>query len=248
MLKLTTTYLIAVMAVCFDAGTHLYAQDFGAPVRDQALDLSPPDDSELFDTRPDDSELTYEPVQRPRLRETFATPRSNQTQPIRGAYDAPRPQHARAVMAQPRTLTKVERARFEEIGSLRNEIREEKDEKKRAELGETLRTKLGVIFDDDLSERDEELKKLEERVEKLRAAVEKRRKNRDRVITLQVDSVMLAAEGLAFPAIQPEAATTRNGEWELYRPVPVQNAARGRFDQPALPPRTTSPRNRFNRN
>gem|GEM_PF-4111598 len=106
--------------------------------------------------------------------------------------------------AQQRPLTQEERKRFDEVSRLRNTIRKEKDEKKRTELGETLRTKLGEIFDDDLNERDEQLKKLEARVAKLRAAVEKRRKNRDRVITLQVDSVMLAAEGLAFPSMRGE--------------------------------------------
>lgn len=97
--------------------------------------------------------------------------------------------------------TPEQRKRFEEVNRLRQQVRNEKDEKKRTDLGETLRTKLGEIFDEDLTKRDDSLKKLEARVAKLREAVEKRRKNRDRVITLQVDSVMLAAEGLAFPGL-----------------------------------------------
>lgn len=268
MLKLIRYYFIPCLIFCSAANVSVQAQSDSDLFDTQVANAS--DEGGLFDEPPsnrpddvgmfaeadplDDSELPRYRSPRRLQQETgqdgrtqWVDPRNPNTSNHRGPYAVR--QHARVVMeAQQRPLTEEERKRFGEVRELREKIRGEKDEKKRTELGETLRTKLGAIFDDDLSERDEQLKKLEARVAKLRAAVEKRRKNRDRVITLQVDSVMLAAEGLAFPAIQPEAATTRSGEWELNRPVPVQNAPHVRFGQPVLPPPgTTAPRNGFNR-
>lgn len=180
----------------------------------ESIEDAPSDDVGIFDSPPSAEEFLA-PNTDALQRWNGETTRSRQPQQryrARGPFTV----HQRGLVttrAQQQPLSNKERARFGEVTRLRQQIREEKDEKKRTELGETLRTKLGEIFDDDLSERDEQLKELEARVAKLRAAVEKRRKNRDRVITLQVDSVMLAAEGLAFPSIKGGPQTRPNGPW-----------------------------------
>lgn len=112
------------------------------------------------------------------------------------------------VRARQRAVVRVQQV-YEEISAeeiaqkrkwrtLREQIRETSDEVRRKELGNELRSLLESMFDRDLERRDEELQDLETRVQNLRDAVERRRTNRDRIINVQVDSVLLDAQGLSF--------------------------------------------------
>lgn len=114
--------------------------------------------------------------------------------------------HQRAdviLQTEQRLLSEEEVKQLRTVDELKSKIRAEKDEIARATLGDELTVLLETIFDADLTQRDEQLKKLEERVGLLRSVLEKQRQNRDRIIKLQIETVMLDAEGLAFPAAVP---------------------------------------------
>lgn len=96
-------------------------------------------------------------------------------------------------------ISEEEAQRRKEWHELRDKIRQTEDPREREDLGKDLKSVLEQIFDKDLAKRDENLAKLEERVQTLRDAIDRRRANRDRIITVQLDSVMLNAEGLTFP-------------------------------------------------
>ena len=103
-------------------------------------------------------------------------------------------------------LSEEEVKRRKQWHTLRDQIRKSDSQQERERLGKELKDVLEQIFDADLQRRDEQLAKLEERVEELRKAVDRRRENRSRIITVQLDSVILNAEGLNFPGDgRPEA-------------------------------------------
>lgn len=111
------------------------------------------------------------------------------------------------------SIPEEEQRQIREWKTLAEKIKKAPDSEKRVALGNDLRKLLEDLFDADLARRDNELKELEARVKKLRDGVERRRTNRDRIINVQVDSVMLDAEGLSFfdrndftPAIAPATA------------------------------------------
>ena len=86
---------------------------------------------------------------------------------------------------------------------LANQIRQTEAAEERQVLGEELKGVLSEIFDEDIKQREASLAELEQRVAKLRESLDGRKTNRDRIIGLQLDSVLLEAEGLSFPGTPP---------------------------------------------
>ena len=84
---------------------------------------------------------------------------------------------------------------------LRQKVLEAKDEKTRKQRGSDLQKFLESVFDEDLARREKELSKLEARLKKLRDSVESRKTNRDRIIGVRMDSLMLDAQGLGLPGL-----------------------------------------------
>ncbi len=84
---------------------------------------------------------------------------------------------------------------------LRQKVLEAKDEKTRKQRGEELQKFLEGVFDEDLARRENELSKLEARLKKLRESVETRKTNRDRIIGVRMDALMLDAQGLGLPGL-----------------------------------------------
>ena len=142
-----------------------------------------------------------------------------------------------------RKLTKDELERIKEVDSLKKQILGSKDDVARKTLGQELNGLLGDIFDEDLHQRDNQLKELEARVKELRDAIEKRRTNRDRIIGLEVEMVMLRAEGLSFPHYIEPPATGPFGwvEWKSESIPPTSPARQSRQAVPALPRYPTQP-------
>lgn len=104
-------------------------------------------------------------------------------------------QRSRTIPAQ----TREDVERQQKLAMLQQSIRNATGEAERKELGEDLKALLTEIFESDLERRDKSLEELEARVQRLRGAIEKRRENRERIINLQSETIMLSAEGLAFP-------------------------------------------------
>ena len=84
---------------------------------------------------------------------------------------------------------------------LRQKVLEAKDETTRKQRGAELQKFLEGVFDEDLARREKELSKLEARLKKLRDSVESRKTNRDRIIGVRMDSLMLDAQGLGLPGL-----------------------------------------------
>ncbi|MCA9150865.1 MAG: hypothetical protein KDA92_16250 [Planctomycetales bacterium] len=95
---------------------------------------------------------------------------------------------------------------------LANQIRQTEAAEERQVLGEELKGVLSEIFDEDMKQREASLAELEQRVAKLRESLDGRKENRDRIIGLQLDSVLLEAAGLSFPGA-PQAYGQELGGW-----------------------------------
>ena len=93
--------------------------------------------------------------------------------------------------------------RGRQLVELRAKLRSAKDEGARTSLAAQYKSLVAAIFDEDLARREGELKRVEARVQRLRNALEKRKAARTRIIDLQVNTVVLEAEGLSFPAVFP---------------------------------------------
>lgn len=111
-------------------------------------------------------------------------------------------QRARVVFDQvAEPVSKEDLARAKKVQMLRTKVRSEKDDSKRDAAASELKMLLAEIFDADFAERTTELEKLEARVKKLRDSLEKRQAARDRILNVQIDSLLLEAEGLTFPRV-----------------------------------------------
>ena len=94
---------------------------------------------------------------------------------------------------------------------LRQKVLEAKDETTRKQRGAELQKFLESVFDEDLARRENELSKLEARLKKLRDSVESRKTNRDRIIGVRMDSLMLDAQGLGLPGLGAPSFDNNSG-------------------------------------
>jgi DNA repair exonuclease SbcCD ATPase subunit len=85
-----------------------------------------------------------------------------------------------------------------EIAHLVNQLREETDEAKKAEVTKKLEAAVTKFFDEDVKVRESELTKLDERLKKLRAHLDRRNKAKTDIIQLQLKVLVNEAEGLGF--------------------------------------------------
>ena len=138
-------------------------------------------------------------------------------------FSAPRPRQrasSRSIVSRPRgsnrhvsdRISAEDIAKVRKVRTLRARVRSERDESKRAAAASELKMLLADIFDADLKKRNAELEKLEARVRKLRSALDKREAARERVLNVQIDSLLLEAEGLDFPHIGSEQGRQASGQ------------------------------------
>ena len=155
---------------------------------------------------PEDTPLPYSNVLEPaptdfqQLRSVEATPST--------APPARKRKRARILIEEVHEpIPSAEVAKAEEIATVRQRLNSTRDAVEREELGESLRTLLGFVFDSDLSRREKDVEELEAQVAKIRAEFDRRRSMRDRIIEVQIETALLQSEGLLFPSL---AATNSN--------------------------------------
>ncbi|MCA9217381.1 MAG: hypothetical protein KDB27_30140 [Planctomycetales bacterium] len=89
--------------------------------------------------------------------------------------------------------------------SLREMVLKAADDETRKMHADAMKSFLEHVFDEDLARRESELGKLETRIQKLRTSVERRKSNRDRIIKVRLDALLLDAEGLGLPGLGASA-------------------------------------------
>jgi hypothetical protein len=87
---------------------------------------------------------------------------------------------------------------WSKVEKLTNELGETKDDKKKTELTDKLKTAVDKCFEDDMKGREAELKKLQERLDKLKGQLDKRRQAKDEIVQLEVKVLTNEAAGLGF--------------------------------------------------
>ncbi len=96
-------------------------------------------------------------------------------------------------------LARVNNAANQAIMDLRNKIKEAESEEVKLELKAEMKQVLDEQYDEYLSHHEAPLKELEARLEKLRAEFESRKKAKDDLVNLRLDTIWYDAIGLGWP-------------------------------------------------
>lgn len=137
-------------------------------------------------------------------------------------------------------FAKANNAANQNILELVKKIKETADEDQKLELKAEVKQLLDDQYDAYLAHHETPLKKLEERLEKLRAEFESRKKAKDDLVKLRLDTIWYDAIGLSWPDHRG-SSVWRSNVRPMISPAQVPRATGTAFPQNATPPDLPTP-------